>query len=376
NPTPDYELPVIHLYQKKTPGKFWKLPIVSEIRSLQNEYCHIKTQMKFTRKTSGNLTAFVEGDTQISVEQMKDYPGITIRRKSKTNKNGADNTRFEGALRTPETSLDWQLKQVKSDIQDILQLYDVYSGRNPSNVTAGIALSQLSQEIPQNLSREVKNCENQISQIINLGIKTVKINYSDERLADLIGEEFDFYYFKNLRDSLNLKIKLTPFSMMPADIISKRQYFLDLARFAPQYLQTIEFDDLLADTEFGGIEDRYAKREKIISKALKECRKMSECFDKNGNIITPPKLKVDLFDEHKIEFKVHKEYLASKEWELKKEFIIKNISIQLAIYIEENLKQHLAIHEQGIMSLQAMRQPQLLQPQPSRQVNDEPAEAV
>lgn len=344
NPSPDNKIPIIHRFNIDTPNSIEKKALTSDLRKLQEEYNSIRSQMKRTRENSGNLTAITDDDSNIRFEQMDGYPGTVIRAPFDII-TGKPKVSIEAPIRADMGYLLEQLNCVKDDIQNIVSLR-VSSDRSfIAQRMSGVAMDKLNVVDNDDLAWEISTIEDQEIEVMKLFITCAQKNYSEDKLKQIIGDTY-VIGFKNIKDLITNKINIRPFSMMPSDISSKRQYFLQLAQVNPAFLQTIPFHQLAKELEFGGFEDLYARMEKSQAKAMEENRTM---------MMTGQMVDVDLMkDKHDIEIQVHEDFILTKEYKNIIKFLIKKGNILYAKNFEEIINQHILQHYQAIESRKQM----------------------
>ncbi len=341
NPCPTGQIPLIHRYNQETVGTILKKAIISDCRPLQHEFNSIRTQMRKTREEAGNLTVLVDDDSMIRVEQMKNYP-ITIIR-GEFNQQGQPKFQLQPRIQVNDSDLQWQLNTVTDDLKNILSIRLSSERTYLAQRTSGVALEKLNQADQSDLGWEINNIEIQEIEEMILMLEYIKEYYSPERIQECIGDTF-VLGFKNLKKFISTILKITPYSMLPRDITSKRELLIKLLTINPNFFAGYDMEKLLREIEFGGLEDYYARNERQISKAMIENLKMMSGLYVEVNLLS---------DNHELELPVHEDFIKSREFEL----FIKSIAekdIQTAFIIQDNLNKHIAMTYQAIETRKQM----------------------
>ena len=359
NPDPDGNLPIIHRFNEDTPNKFWKTAKATGLRPLQVEYCDIRSHMKRTRETSGNLTVFTDDTTDVSVEQIDNYPGLIVRNNEDTLFSDKARTSYQGALQVPISEMDWEMNRVISDVQNHLSIRVVEDRGRLAGASSGVALKTLDIADKEDMNWEIQTIEQQEILSMQYDLMLIKKHYSEDRLKGILGEDTDVFDFKRVSsDYIITQIRIKPYTMLPSDVTAKRNYFLQLAQYSPQHLREISFTTFLKELEFGGLEDHYAREERDSGKALKENRIMTNLIvdEETGQVYPPPYINVDmLIDNHETEAHVHKDYVKSNNYKKKLNEIAMKVSPELAEQINTNMRNHIQMHVQAAMNESQIR---------------------
>lgn len=362
NPTPNHQLPIVARYNIESLDSIWKKALTTDCRPLQEEYNSIRTQMRKTRRQSGNLTVLADLDTEIRVEQMKNYPGLIIRGPYYKGTNGASPLfTIDQRMRTDANDLQWQLNTTIDDLKNMLSIRLSSERSYLAERISGVALDKLNQADQTDLAWEIETIESQEIKSMILTLELIRHHYTAERIKSCIGDTF-VYGFMDIKKLIVNSLRIEPYSMLPRDIVSKRNLLIQLLTLNPNFFNGISLEKLLEEIEFGGLEDIYAKNERQISKAMEE----------NIRMLAGIYVKVDLLaDNHDVEIPVHEDFLKSKELKIYLKSIVK-INPLAAYQINENIKQHIAMHYQAKASKEQM-QAGMINPNMPAMINNQTA---
>lgn len=327
NYTPNGELPFIHYYDLDNNEYFWKDAITTQAISLQNEYNSIKTQIDLTRRITGLFSIIADKDDEVNIEQHPDFPALLIKTSVFSDRNQAS---IQPQILPNLNYLYSEKEDIKRDIDDLFNTHDVSLGRNPKYISSGTALAFLSKKDDESLSPFFDNYVNSLTNSMRLKLKFIKKYYPESKIQEICGNDIFIFDFYNIKDYIiDEQISLKPNSLLPNDINSNREYFLQLA----PYLSKFETKRLLKKypelIEFGGIEDYYNEREISISKAMRENKIMAQ-----GIYVEV----IPYIDDNEIELEEHISFFKSNDFKEYIKFIINNPEHTLVKEIINNIK--------------------------------------
>jgi len=332
-------------------GKFYADSVINDLIGLQREYNRTRSQIIEAK----NLMAkprLIAPRGSVNPRMITSEPGQVI----------LYTPGFQPPTPLPIDPLPsyvlQEVDRIQQDIDDISGQHEISRGQNPPQVTAASALTYLNEQDESKLQTSVRSMERAIEKVAKQYLKFV-IDYWDEpRMVKVAGKDnaFEAYAWKagDLRGNIDLRIEAG--SALPQSKAARQAFLMDLFKMGAlgpeQMYQALDMRGLEKAYEDMLIDRRQAQRENLKMSELaavpaealmapvggmEEGAPPSPNSPPTGQVLMPPELAPNEWDNHEAHVHYHNQYRKTQEFE------------RLPEHVKQIFSQHVQIHQQALM---------------------------